>query len=200
MSTSEAYTISFIFYKTLLHKSSSDQASSLAPTWIPLLQRPRNLHSFLAQQQPCTLGHTSLTQASATLRPRPNISHDPCFTEVWLGPESIYALNPTFPMLFVTQHMTQARANVPPRPNIFHVPCGTEVWLRPEVTYTLTHYFSFSLQQRILTWARAYFTPRPNISHDPCFREIWLRAEPPLAWNHTFPMLFRTQKSDSGQS
>ena len=117
-------------------KTLSDQASSLAPNWIPLLQRPRNPHSFLAQQQPVTLGHTRLIQASATLPPGPNISHDPCFRKVWLGPESTDALNSTFPRLFVTQIMTQARASLPPRPNIFHVPRGTEVWLRPDATYT----------------------------------------------------------------
>ena len=135
MCMSEAYTISY-FNKTLLHKSLSGQASSLATNWIPLPRKPRTSHSIPAQQQLFSLGHTSLTQASATLPPGPNISHDPCFRKVWLGPESTDALNSTFPRLFVTQIMTQARASLPPRPNIFHVPRGTEVWLRPDATYT----------------------------------------------------------------
>ena len=52
---SDIYVRSFLhlFYTLikLLHKS-SDQASSLALDWIPLLQRPRILASFMAEQQP----------------------------------------------------------------------------------------------------------------------------------------------------
>jgi len=44
------YTLTKLYYTRAL----SDQASSLAPDWIPLLWRPRILTSFTAQQQPFT--------------------------------------------------------------------------------------------------------------------------------------------------
>ena len=52
MSMSEALSVS-LYFNMLCHKKAlSDQASSLAPDWIPLLWRSRILASFMAQQQP----------------------------------------------------------------------------------------------------------------------------------------------------
>ena len=135
------------FYKTVLHKHSEWLGSSLVQNWIPLLWRPRIPNSFHAQQL-FSLRYTGLTQERATLQPEPNISHDPCSRKLWLGPESIYFLKPTFPMSFTTESMTQARANLTPRPNIFHGPCGTEVWLRTEVTYAPDPTFRMLLAEK----------------------------------------------------
>ena len=154
MCMSEAYTISY-FNKTLLHKSLSGQASSLATNWIPLPRKPRTSHSIPAQQQLFSLGHTSLTQASATLPPGPNISHDTCFRKVWLGPES-ESETPHF--LCYLQH---------------------NVWLRPELIHHPDSTFSqCCLWHRTLIQARSNLYPWPNISHASCSREAWLGQEP----------------------
>ena len=136
------------FIKLYYTNSLSDQASSLVQNWIPLHWRPRIPVSFHAQQQHFSLRYTGLTQASATLWPGPNISHEPCFRKLWFGPESIYSLKHTFPMSFETESMTQARANLTPRLNISHGPCSTEFWFRTEVTYAPDPTFCMLLAEK----------------------------------------------------
>ena len=182
---------------TLLHKRSELSGLITGPELNSSPLEAKNPAIFHGQQT-FTLGHRSLTQASATWPRGPNISHDPCFRKVWLRPESTDALNPTFPMLFATQIMTEARAKLPPRPNIFQIPCGTEIWLRPDLTYTPTQLFSCSMHQKSLTRSRAYFTPGPNISLDPGFSELWLWPKLTDYPDQTFPMTFEAHNSDSG--